>query len=371
MSRFACLLLVLVHGIQLATLEPITYIFPEFSSGSVSVISPTTSTASIQSSTLAQFARKSSDTTIIQFVGDVLLGRNVEFLMLKHGREYPFLGSSFLKQDNSYVVGNFESAVPPVHVPTLTGQLTFSVAETYLSLLKEAGFTHFSVANNHSLDYGTSGLEHTRVKLMDNDLTPLGDPEEVSVHSVTYVDCGRDVVALVGINALEPVVFGDVTRLMNQASKRSNFQIIYVHWGTEYQLLADKQQRDLAEFLIEAGADLIIGHHPHVVQDIDIIDGVLVFYSLGNFLFDQYFSKETMRGLAVTLDLSKGIAYIYPVTSELNLSQPHVMNMSERDIFLLNLAEKSNPELKEQIMHGVLPLRSLVATSPKIAMIGR
>ena len=92
--------------------------------------------------------------------------------------------------------------------------------------------------------------------------------------------------------------------MIQQEDTADQFVIVLPHWGNEYQTTHSSRQESLAQDWITAGADLIIGMHPHVVQDAEIIDGKLVLYSLGNFVFDQTFSKETQQGLIVTGVLS-------------------------------------------------------------------
>ncbi len=154
------------------------------------------------------------------------------------------------------------------------------------------------------------------------------------------------------------------------AEINSDFQIVYVHWGIEYEQESSLAQKKLANRFVEAGADLIIGHHPHVVQEVDYIDGVLVFYSLGNYIFDQYFSDSVQNGLLLHIDLTKNKSIsLIPVTSKVNLSQPSYMTTKEHATFLTLLAEKSHLKLKKYIEEGVIPLNINVASSSKIAMI--
>ena len=86
--------------------------------------------------------------------------------------------------------------------------------------------------------------------------------------------------------------------------------IVSIHWGEEYDQYVNTAQQNLAHALIDRGADAIVGHHPHVVQGVEVYKNKPIFYSLGNFIFDQYFSVETQQGLAVSLEFSDdGVAY--------------------------------------------------------------
>ncbi len=116
-------------------------------------------------------------------------------------------------------------------------------------------------------------------------------------------------------------------------------------------------QKSLAHKIIEAGADLIIGHHPHVVQNIEIYKGKMIFYSLGNFIFDQYFSKETQESLAVGVEVypDQLIYRLFPIQSK--LSQPSLAGYKESGEFLEELAERSSSELVEKIKRGIIELK--------------
>ena len=85
--------------------------------------------------------------------------------------------------------------------------------------------------------------------------------------------------------------------LIRSANEKADVVIVGVHWGVEYTDKPTRKQREWAEEMVDAGADVIIGHHPHWVQDSEIIDGVPVYYSLGNFVFDQMWSEETKYGV--------------------------------------------------------------------------
>ena len=135
-----------------------------------------------------------------------------------------------------------------------------------------------------------------------------------------------------------------------------NFLIISLHWGEEYKLINSSAQQKFAHQVIEAGADLIIGHHPHVVQNIEKYQGKLIFYSLGNFIFDQYFSPDTQQGLAVGLEIyPKNLVYrLFPL--QINLSQPVLMEQNKASEFLIQLAKRSDDKLVDEIKDGIIKI---------------
>lgn len=310
----------------------------------------------------------------ITFTGDVMLARNVEVLMKREGESYPFAGLSLPSMfPGSAVVGNFESSMSTPHAMTPPLQMRFSTDASLIPALLKAGFTHFSLANNHSFDYGEMGYDETVQNLERSGLAAFGHGRSVGKDTITYLESDEGPIALVGINATAEIPQEqELVSLLAHASQNSVHQIIYIHWGTEYELTHSRAQELLARELVVAGADLIIGHHPHVVQDIAIIDGVVVFYSLGNYIFDQYFSDEVKQGLVVSLLLGNDPQLILtPVSSHEILSQPSHMQQEEQVNFLSSLAERSDTSLKSDIQRGVIPVFRQVATSTKMAMIVR
>ncbi len=307
--------------------------------------------------------------TPIYFVGDVMLARHVEALMQEHGSDYPFRQLNFLAS-SSYVFGNFEASIPKVHTKTPNYTFSFAVNPIFLVSLKQAGFTHLSLANNHALDNGVDALVNTKLELEATGLTAWGNPQaEVATSSFTYLTFNEKIVAVLALNTIGMTfVEADLLTLLAEASAQSDFQIAYVHWGTEYDTKRSVWQRDFAELLATAGVDIIIGHHPHVVQGIETIGNTVVFYSLGNFIFDQYFSPEVQTGLVLKLDYtSPGLAInLIPVTSQGMRAQPRAMSETEQAIFLKNLAEDSEKRLTSMITSGVLYLDTTLATSAEM-----
>jgi gamma-polyglutamate biosynthesis protein CapA len=305
------------------------------------------------------------------FVGDVMLARNVEVLMEREGVDYPYAGLDLRTlASNSAIVGNFEASMATPHRITPAYHMTFSVKEDFIPGLVSSGFTHLSLANNHSLDYGIEGYQVATTKILTQGIESFGHGVLLDSKSISYIDTTTGIIALVAINASASIpTRNDIETVLAEAATKSDVQVIYIHWGTEYDLVHSKTQKLLAKELVDAGADVIVGHHPHVVQDIGIIDGVPVFYSLGNYIFDQYFKEDVMEGLVLSLELSDhpGI-YLVPVESKTRLSQPTQMSPTAHAEFLKSLAKRSNPLLRRMIEQGYIPLGDSVATSSKMAI---
>lgn len=315
---------------------------------------------------------ETTTTAEIVFVGDVLLARAVERNMTAYGMSYPFTHmETYL--DAPVVVGNFEAAVPGVHVPTPDLTTRFSVDQTLLPALAEAGFTHMSLANNHAYDFGSDAFDHTVAALTAIEVVPFGRPYELSSTSISYVEVGELRVALIGVFAVDSIPsMNEIEETVSIASAASDLQIVYVHWGAEYRTYHSKTQEQLAHTFIDAGVDMIVGHHPHVVQDVEWYRGAPIFYSLGNFVFDQYFSPEVQRGLLLSLkteELGVLAVTLVPVSSEFSRTAPRALTGYERGQFLTALARRSDPLLADVITDGSFLLHvggsvSGIATSP-------
>lgn len=238
----------------------------------------------------------------ILFVGDLMLARAVEWSMKEQGAEHPFaLWDAVSFTDADAVIANFEGTIRTTENLEQTNVMAFDTLPEYVDPLVGAGFTHLSLANNHADDFGQATTDFTRSTIADTGITPFGDPF-ASEDFVTRID-GDIPVSLVGFHAFNEETAGIVEAIRSEDTA-GNFVIVYPHWGVEYDHEPSISQTAAAQIWIDAGADLIIGAHPHVVQGTEIIDGVPVVYSLGNFLFDQDFSRATQIGAVADVMIS-------------------------------------------------------------------
>lgn len=296
----------------------------------------------------------------IVFIGDIMLARSVERSLLTLPKEYAFLGVKQWFKDKS-VIGNFEAAIPVVHEPTPNFTFKFSVTPQLLPILSEAGIKYLSLANNHALDYGTAGYKNTFEELEKQGIIPFGQPSTISDSSVVYIKINNKKVAIIGITNL----FGNPSEtiwwpIFDEAIKNSDLQVVYIHWGNEYESVHSESQMKLAKQFIDAGIDIIVGHHPHVVQDVWRYGDGLVFYSLGNFIFDQYWEDAVLNGLALDLcpeDENSWQVKLVPVESKSVRLQPHEMADKEKETFLASLATHSDPALADDIKKGTISLQ--------------
>ncbi len=292
----------------------------------------------------------------ILFVGDIMLDRWVEDFIKKNSALYPFQKIEQFLRGVDLVFGNLEGPIVNNPQEFSRESLKFAFLAETTKGLSFGNFNLFSLANNHTLNMGKNGLKETREILNKENFNFVGDPIECAKDFIfqegdiiflafnkTYpFSCSNEEIAktIEGVESLNPQAF----------------LIISIHWGEEYQLKNSFSQQKLAHSMIDAGADLIIGHHPHVVQNIETYKKKLIFYSLGNFIFDQYFSKETQQGLAVGLEIypSKQVFRLFPIQSK--LSQPFLMEQAEAEKFLEELALRSSPQLLDGIKNGIIKI---------------
>lgn len=240
----------------------------------------------------------SAKSTRFIFLGDVLLGREVETEMkLKPGIS-PWSNLAFPEDAN--VVANFESSIGPFAECLKKNDLCLTVHEARLSFLKTSGIDFAGLENNHTLDLGEAGRKRTESVLKSGGLETLTyetSPYFIQRNAVTLA-----IVALTFVNHSIPST--EIRKKLRLAKQLSDWVIVYVHWGNEFIPFPNDFQKARAQEFVSWGADLVIGHHPHVVQTSSCVSRKPVFYSLGNHLFDQRY-PSTHTGLAIDCQFSR------------------------------------------------------------------
>lgn len=245
------------------------------------------------------------------FFGDMMLDRHVGELINKKGLDHIFekLDEADFFANYDLVSANLEGTVTNSGEHYAPDKLyDFAFHPDLISGLKKYNFNFFNLANNHFDDQGEAGMDETRENLDRLGFNYSGDRNGiVSDHSKKIMVLKNKKIGLIGLSALGNALdLVKAVRIVSELASTTDLVIVNIHWGEEYQLRSNKKQQELAHRLINADADIIIGHHPHVVQEIEVYKNKLIFYSLGNFIFDQYFSKETQEGLAVEIIFDKG-----------------------------------------------------------------
>lgn len=242
----------------------------------------------------------------ILFVGDMMFDRGVANHITNFGIESIFEDVQILFQDKDMIVGNLEGTItnfPSVSIPN-NQILKFTFKPRIAQLLKENNFTHLSLANNHSLDFEQEGLLQTKNYLEQNDLKYFGSAVNSSNLSVIEKIDDKSI-CLIGYHDLYTKNPEPVLNEIKNIRENCFYVVVFPHWGDEYEVVQNDRQALLAHQFIDAGADAVIGAHPHVVQQFENYKNKPIFYSLGNFVFDQDFSYDTRRGLVLYLELTE------------------------------------------------------------------
>lgn len=255
------------------------------------------------------------------FSGDIMLSRSVGDKIKKTGDwRWPFLKISDITSGADLFFGNLEGPISDGGVD-MKSVYSFKADSRVADGLKYAGFDVLSVANNHMGDWGTEAFDDTLEILDENNIDFIGggknnkeayDFKIKEVNGIRFAFLGYTALSARHIWADDDasgVALLDVDKLkegIKKAREKSDAVIVSIHFGEEYQIASNKYQQSIARKAIDAGASLVIGHHPHVVQEIEKYKDGYIAYSLGNFVFDQLFSKETMEGMLLKVVFDGG-----------------------------------------------------------------
>ncbi len=292
--------------------------------------------------------------TTLLIVGDMMFDRDIKFRMNKYGYGYPFEKVLQFFRGVDTIAGNLEGPITKTETEFTTDRLIFNFPPRIADNMAKSGINLVSVANNHTLNQGITGLEQTRVILTDNGISWVGDPAGCSNQYIKVL--GEVVWAGFNLTTADNCPAEKLKKIISEVVKKhpDKYLAVMVHWGWEYQPKSSRWQQEIGHLLIDAGADAVFGQHPHVVQEAEIYNNKLIFYSLGNFIFDQYFSAETQIGLTVGVEIrpDKVIYRLIPV--QLIKGRPQPMDQEQAEKWLEQYFEKSDGELSAGIKDGIV-----------------
>ncbi len=245
-----------------------------------------------------------ADTLNVVLTGDILLDRGVRRVINRHGVDHLFSdGIDSIFRSAQVVVGNLECPATKIEAPVQKLYI-FRGEPEWLITLRKHGITHLNLANNHSIDQGREGLIDTRNNITKAGMIPIGAGQNMSeaAEPVLLASSPRKVWLVASLRlALEnyayltdkPCVSQEpMDSLLNRVHRLRKADstaviIVSLHWGGEHTLQPVSSQRWDARQLIRAGADVLICHHTHTLQTIEEFHGKKIYYSVGNFIFDQ------------------------------------------------------------------------------------
>lgn len=269
-------------------------------------------------STLLPGKERGQDEKRLVFVGDIMLSRKIGELMREQNDwMFPFAHVREFLASADLVFGNLEGPISG------RGQnegsiYSFNADTAAIKGLRASNISVVSIANNHIFDYGDAAFLDTLAVLGAAGVDAAGG-------GVRYRDAHRPVIRTVGTASIAFLAYTDLVPAfrgkptaspavarpeissliedIEMASVRADIVVVSFHWGDEYETQHNAQQEEIARIAIDHGAALVVGHHPHVVQEVEPYKNGYIAYSLGNFVFDQNFSPETARGLALEVFL--------------------------------------------------------------------
>ena len=250
-------------------------------------------------------------TVKLAFVGDVLLGEYVGDLMERNGFDYPYVHAAEVIRSADVAVANLETAVTDRDIEK-PGEKTYEFKSDpdALPAFRDAGFDAVNLANNHTMDFGPDGLRDTMRHLEENGIVHVGAGETAEeAYAPEYIEKNGLRIALFGFSHVIPDVCWKVgarkiglaetydytkpVEAIEKAAAEADLVVVMAHWGDELQEQPHPtEQVELARRFVDAGADLVVGSHPHVLQGFERYGGGWIAYSLGNFIFTT--SKEPL-----------------------------------------------------------------------------
>jgi poly-gamma-glutamate synthesis protein (capsule biosynthesis protein) len=304
------------------------------------------------------------ETIVLMAVGDIMLGNHptrighgVGSKVRKTGATYLFSQVARTLASADIVFGNLEAVLSSNNIETKRVEsVSMRAMPEAVEGLTYAGFNILSLANNHILQHGQEALFETVSILSKNnikyvgvstDITKAREPQIVAVKDIILAFLAYclipDKTAYISVDDAEEIC-ADVSKAKSQA----DILIVSLHWGSEYIQSPSPSQVRLAHQIIDSGANIILGHHPHVLQGIEIYRKGLICYSLGNFIFDLTYLEETRNSMILECQISKEglISYkLIPIYSD-DQYVPYLLQGEGREALLMKL-DKLSSELKD------------------------
>jgi len=291
------------------------------------------------------------DPTEIFLFGDMMLGRYIATLRGRYAESDPTFPLTHLPEiiaayssDPEVVAVNMEG---PITDETISYcDLCFSFDPEVKDLMKSQGITLASLANNHMRNQGQNGYEDTKTYLTEAGINYVGVPNEINEFSSYIQEINGIKIGWLGFNEVEAELdYTQAIELTKQVVEEADFTIVMIHWGTEYVNTPNSKIQDYGHQFIDAGADVIWGTHPHVIQSIENYGDGMIFYSLGDFAFDQYWSAGTQEGLGVMIKIEDSvddpIFTLIPLKLTDNKGDPYLMEGEQKADMLSRLKKYS------------------------------
>jgi poly-gamma-glutamate synthesis protein (capsule biosynthesis protein) len=295
------------------------FLFTQFSQ-SDQFQAATTSESSANEELLASPVSQPEPESIkLLFGGDMMFDRNIRLKMEAAGTEFVLAELNELFWQYDSVIANLEGPVTDNSsrsvnsTPGSTDNFFFTFPVEIVPMLKNYNFQIVNIGNNHIHNFGNDGITQTKSNLEAGEIKYFGDSglETKSDERVLFYPIKDKTLAFVNYNEFVPNGLNKTLADLEFVQNKADLVIVYTHWGAEYQPTANTVIQAQAHSFIDAGADLVIGSHPHVIQQSEVYEGKTIYYSLGNFVFDQYFSPETQTGMLVGVEIMPDLSMTF------------------------------------------------------------
>lgn len=250
----------------------------------------------------AQAPEGEMEKVLFSLVGDVLLASGVGDAIAAYGPDYPWRNVTEILRESDVAVANLECAISERGIPAEDKQFTFRASPLALAGVEQAGIDVLTLANNHILDFGPEAMLDTIRFIGERELKYTGAGINLAQAAAPAMlqKKGQMITVLAFSRVIpwgtwaagegRPGVAGGhnqklVIERVKDAGKNADITVVCIHWGNELQDFPNQNDIDLARALVDSGADIVVGHHPHVLQGVEIYKGKVIAYSLGNFIF--------------------------------------------------------------------------------------
>jgi poly-gamma-glutamate capsule biosynthesis protein CapA/YwtB (metallophosphatase superfamily) len=295
----------------------------------------------------------------LAFTGDILLAGKAEALIAKEGPTAPFAGVAKVLSEADCAVGNLECPLSERGEP-VEKDFRFRAHPAAAAALHEAGFDVVTLANNHTGDYGRDALLDTLAACRRHGLQTVGAGRDLAAaRRSVFLHLGEPplTIAILGVSNMFPTEFyagpsrpgtnpahlSSLTADVRAARAAADVVIVVVHFGVELAPGPEDRHRNVAYAAIDAGADLVVGHHPHVLQGLERRGRGLIAYSLGNFLFPSASARTRESVILTYTPDGKGGAAVKLIPCLIDGFRPRLASPRESRAILSRLATLSKP----------------------------
>jgi poly-gamma-glutamate capsule biosynthesis protein CapA/YwtB (metallophosphatase superfamily) len=260
----------------------------------------------------------------VLFGGDMMFDRSVRTAIEQKGGDFIFSCIDPILKDKDLVVANLEgpitdnASISQGSSPGDSNNFTFTFAPSTAQLLYDHNVRMVNLGNNHIMNFRRDGLVQTKDYLTRAGVRYFGDPDVPDPEKTARIDVHGIPLSFVNWSDWTSDNTDITAAAVRSEHEAGRVVVVYTHWGEEYVPATDRQKR-LAHNLVDEGADIVIGSHPHVVQEHEVYKGKNIYYSLGNLIFDQYWMESVTHGLMLEVTFTKtGVSQVKEIPVVLN-----------------------------------------------------